>query len=309
MADSSSILIIGAGELGTAVLEALARHPERRGAQLAVLLRPSTIESQDPVKKTQHEHLRSLGAALVAADIAHDAVDDLAMVFGRYHTVIACSGFGLPPGTQVKITKAVLQAGVPRYFPWQWGIDYDIVGQGSAQDLFDEQLRVRALLRGQRGTDWVIVSTGVFMSFLFQPAFGVVDLPRRTLRALGAWDAEVSVTEVRDIGAVAAQLAYESPGEEVRSQVVYVAGDTLSYARLADLVQERFGGEWRRELWDEEVLRGRLEQNPADGMAKYASVWAKGEGVAWDKRDTLNERRGIEMMSVERYLRELPDLR
>jgi len=101
-----------------------------------------------------------------------DSEDHLAGIFANYDTVIACSGFGFPAGTQLRVARAVLKAGsegkdgkgkgVRRYFPWQWGIDYDVVGQGSAQDLFDEQLGVRKLLRAQKEVDWVVVSTGLF---------------------------------------------------------------------------------------------------------------------------------------------------
>ena len=52
----------------------------------------------------------------------------------------------------------VLEADVKRYFPWQFGVDYDVIGRGSAQDLFDEQLDVRDLLRSQNRMEWVIVS-------------------------------------------------------------------------------------------------------------------------------------------------------
>jgi hypothetical protein len=91
----------------------------------------------------------------------------------------------LAPGSQLKLTRAVLEAGVSRYFPWQYGIDYDVVGGGSAQDLFDEQLEVRNLLRSSSSSssptsvDWIIVSTGVFMSFLLVPEFGPVDMNNR----------------------------------------------------------------------------------------------------------------------------------
>ena len=74
----------------------------------------------------------------------------------------------------MKIAQAALEGGVRRYFPWQFGVDYDVLGRGSAQDLFDEQLDVRDLLRGQSSTEWVIVSTGMFTNFLFEPSFGVV---------------------------------------------------------------------------------------------------------------------------------------
>ncbi|KAI0097099.1 isoflavone reductase family protein [Daldinia grandis] len=313
MAASPSILLIGAGELGTAVLESLVAHPKRNGGPIAILLRHSSIASQDPAKKAQVDRLKSLGATLEAADLAADSAEQLAGVLANYHTVICCSGFGLPAGTQVKLTQAALRAKARRYIPWQWGIDYDAVGGGSAQDLFDEQLRVRALLRSQQGTDWTVVSTGLFMSFLFLPGFGVVDLARRKLRALGSWDARLSLTAAADIGRMAAEVAYGDAAEVAR-RVVYVAGDTVTYARVAQLVEGRFGGEgegegeWEREVWSVEGLREMLRERPEDGMLKYTNVWAVGRGVAWDVEGTLNAQRGVELQGLESYLKEMPDL-
>ncbi|KAI1444923.1 NAD(P)-binding protein [Annulohypoxylon stygium] len=306
MPSPPSILILGAGELGTSVLEALAAHPKRGSAKIAVLLRKSTIETQDPEKRKQNAYLESLGASLEPGDLANDDIAQLAAMFKRFHTVVSCSGFGLPAGTQLKLTRAALEAGVKRYVPWQWGIDYDVVGAGSAQDLFDEQLGVRTLLRGQNGTEWVIVSTGLFMSFLFKPEFGVVDLKGRKLRALGGWEKRLSVTTARDIGRVAAEVVLD-PREGERG-VVYVAGDTVSYRQVAQLVKVRFGGEWTEEVWDEEFLKGKLRESPDDGMLKYTNVWAVGKGVAWDIESTVNKKRGIEMQGLESYLKDMPDL-
>ncbi|KAI0378730.1 NAD(P)-binding protein [Hypomontagnella monticulosa] len=305
MTGSPSILLIGAGELGAAVLEALAAHPKRNDGKIAILLRQSSISSQDPEKAKQNKYLQSLGATFEAGDLANDSADQLAEVFKKYHTIISCSGFGLPAGTQVKLTQAVLKAGTPRYIPWQWGIDYDAVGAGSAQDLFDEQLQVRSLLRGQQDTDWVIVSTGLFMSFLFLPAFGVVDLKERKVRALGSWDAKLTLTTAKDIGRMAAEVAYDP--REVARQVVYIAGDTVTYRQAAKFVKERFGGEWSEEVRDAEFLKGKLKERPDDGMLKYTNVWAVGKGVAWDMEKTLNGQRGIELQGLESYLMEMPD--
>ena len=90
--------------------------------------------------------------------------------------------------------------------PWQFGVDYDVLGKGSAQDLFNEQLEVRELLRAQRATEWIIISTGMFTSFLFEPAFGVVDLANNTVNALGSWDTQVTVTTPEDIGMLTATV-------------------------------------------------------------------------------------------------------
>lgn len=64
----------------------------------------------------------------------------------------------------MKLAKAALQSGVPRYFPWQFGVDFEVIGRGGPQDIFDAQLDVRELLRGQTATEWVIISTGMFIA-------------------------------------------------------------------------------------------------------------------------------------------------
>lgn len=159
------ILVVGAGELGTAMLEGLTRHAghDSSRAPITIMLRASTIDSADGRKRRANAYLRSLGADLVAGDIVQDSEEHLAGIFGRFDTVVVCSGFGFPAGTQLRLARAALGARVGRYFPWQWGIDYDVVGAGSAQDLFDEQLEVRRLLRAQNEVDWVVVSTGLFI--------------------------------------------------------------------------------------------------------------------------------------------------
>ncbi|RYP13632.1 hypothetical protein DL767_010642 [Monosporascus sp. MG133] len=304
------ILIVGAGELGTSVLEALTAHPKRDAARspISVLLRKSTIESADPAKRASNERLRALGAAeLVPGDVVGGSEEELANTFRRFHTVVVCAGMGLPAGTQLRITRAALAAGVPRLLPWQWGIDYDVVGFGSAQDLFDEQLSVRQLLRGQQATDWAVVSMGLFMSFLFAPAFGAVDLGRRTVRGLGGWDTPVTTTTVRDIGRVAAEVVCD-PRDDAHRRVVYAGGDTLTYGRVAELVEKRFGGPWTREEWPLDLLKKRSEENPDDAMVKYQNVFAAGKGVAWDLAETINRQRGMQMQTVEDYLAEMKDL-
>ena len=329
-----SVLVIGAGELGTAVLEGLAKHPELSSPNnkitLSVMIRAASIDgaTTDPVKQRHNAYLRDkLGVSrFVPGDVGHDSVETLTAAFRPFDTIIGCAGFGdaFPAGTQLKISRAVLRSAADggkkkRYLPWQWGMDYDAIGTGSAQDLFDEQLQVRALLRGggsaedekiaaEAAVDWVIVSTGLFMSFLFRADFGVVDLPARTVRCLGTWDTEISVTTPRDIGVMAAEIALRPVS--ISNQVVYVAGDTVSYGRVADLVEERFGGPvagegFRRETWDREFLGQRLDEAPGDVMLKYRGCFAEGRGVAFDMANTVNKQRGIVLQDVRSYLGEM----
>ncbi|KAI1108097.1 NAD(P)-binding protein [Nemania sp. NC0429] len=306
---TQSILIIGAGELGTAMLEELTRHASHDAVRpyITVLLRPSTLDSADDEKRRANAYLRSLGASLAAGDIVEDSEEHLASIFGRFDIVVGCSGFGFPAGTQLRLARAAMRARVPRYFPWQWGIDYDIVGAGSAQDLFDEQLEVRKLLRAQSKVDWVIVSTGLFISFVFLPEFRLVDLENRIVRGFGSWDTQLSATTPRDIGRVAAEIIYEPRG--IHRQIAYAAGDTVSYKDIADLVEKRFGGSWKRELWGPQTLHERSKASPDDGMVKYQNVFGAGKGVAWDMADTVNAQRGMKMETVEDYLKNMEDLK
>lgn len=289
-------LVIGAGELGLAVIRGLLEQNRETAATTNVLLRPPTNEAEGQVIR----HLRAEGFRIVHADLATETVDGLAAIFTGFDTVICCTGFVGGPGTQRKMTRAVLQAGVKRFVPWQFGVDYDVVGRGSGQPVFDEQSDVRDILRGQSATDWIIVSTGMFTSFLFEPAFGLVDLEGGTVHALGSWDNRLTVTTSDDIGRLtAAILAHEPP---IRNAVVYVAGDTFSYAQLADMVERHLGRDVERVLWDMDRLRSEIAAHPDDGMRKYRLAFARDTGVAWDKDRTFNAAQGIEVTDVPTWL-------
>ncbi|KAK4217184.1 NAD(P)-binding protein [Rhypophila decipiens] len=300
MSIPTSILIIGAGELGTAILTALLSHPARQpgATQISLLRRPATLTTPTP----ETTRLLSLGITLEPGDFVDDPIPQLAATFSKYHTVIQASGFGLPPGTQSRVTSAVLQAGVERYFPWQFGLNYRAIGKGSDQNLFDEMLSVRETLAAQDKTSWTVVSTGLFMSFLlFEKAFGVVDFEGRKVTALGGWENKVTLTAAEDIGRVVAELVYVPGGSE--NKVVFVAGETVSYREVAEILERAVGGNWEKKVLDGEGVREEVKSNPEDGMIKYRSVFAAGMGTAWDVARTVNYERGMKMVGLEEYLK------
>lgn len=311
---ATSILVLGAGELGTPILESLASHPRRNDTLITAAMRQLKPSSSDPQRATLLARLESLRISTIPADIVTASEAELSTLFAPYDTVISASGMLAPRGTQLKLAKAVLAAGVKRYVPWQFGLDYDTIGRGKAQDLFDEQLDVRDLLRGQSRTEWIIVSTGIFMTFLFEEAFGVVvglkggvEKKNVAVRGLGTWDARVTYTHPVDIGRITADVVLRSWDEE-RNCVVFTAGDTLSFAELADAVEKAVGTDGekvQRELWDVEFLTKSLREAPDDGMRKYRSVLADGVGVAWPKESSWNARNGIETKTVQQFAQEL----
>ncbi|MFJ3460050.1 aromatic alcohol reductase [Achromobacter spanius] len=291
-------LVLGAGQLGMAMLRNLA--PRVATGQLSVLLRASTVASNDPAKQRDLAELRALGIGIVEGDLAQQSCEALAATFRHHDTVVSCTGFVGGPGVQRKIARAALDSGIKRFVPWQFGVDYDLIGRGSPQDLFDEQLDVRDMLRAQRDTEWIIVSTGMFTSFLFEPAFGVVDLAANSVNALGSLDNAVTLTTAEDIGALTAEVLCAQP--RIANQVVHVAGDTVTYREVADAVDGLLGGKVTRREWSVPELMRLLESEPDDAMRKYRAVFAKGRGVAWDKARTFNAERGIAVCTVEQWL-------
>jgi len=293
---AATTLVIGAGELGLAVIKGLLEQSPGSVGSTSVLLRPPVNNAEEVISR----QLQDKGLRIIYGDLATETVNGLAAIFAGFDLVICCTGFVGGPGTQRKITEAALQAGVERYVPWQFGVDYDVVGRGSGQEVFDEQSDVRDMLRGQSATQWVIVSTGMFTSFLFEPAFGLVDLERGRIHALGSWDNRLTVTTSEDIGRLTAAILAHAP--PIRDEVVYVAGDTFSYAQLARMVEAHLGRDVERVLWDLGRLRSEVAMHPEDGMRKYRLAFARDSGVAWDKETTFNANQGIAVTDVPAWL-------
>jgi NmrA-like family len=303
MSDNTSILVLGAGELGMPLLRSLAKRAAlSSGSTVTVLLRQSTIDSSESAKQKNVAELRSLGVEILPGDLVSSSTAELAALLKRFHTVVSCTGFVAGRGMQLKLAHAVLEAGAKRYFPWQFGVDCDVIGRGSAQDLFDEQLDVRDLLRSQDRTEWVIVSTGMFTSFLFEPTFGVVDLAHNTVNALGSWDNAVSLTTAEDIGTLTTEILFAEP--RIVNQVVYTAGDTITYERLADTVDALLGRRVRRVELEVPKLKDDLANEPDSAIKKYRVVFAEGKGVAWEMDRTFNAQRGLGASGVERRMRQ-----
>ena len=85
--------------------------------------------------------------------------------------------------------------------------------------------------------------------------------------------------------------------------VVFTAGETSSYGRVAEVVEKVLALEVEREEWTVERLRQDSAQDPENGMKKYRVVFAEGKGVAWDTEHTFNVQRGMGLQGVEDWAR------
>ena len=124
------------------------------------------------------------------------------------------------------------------------------------------------------------------------------------MRCLRDWTHRVTVTDVHDIGRVLARILAPDSTVEATNRVVYVGGDTVSYAQLGDTIERVSGKQVKREMWSMEYLKSELAADPDDGIKKYRLVFAR-DGVWWDMNKTVNMTLGMEMMNVETYARGL----
>ena len=281
-----SFLVIGTGEVGIAMLDSLYKYREANSQhfKIGALVQPlHAVIGSGP-------DLRFADLTIEAVDLVAESIENLANVFRKYDTVICCSGFSIGAGMQLKITKAVLEAGVRRYVPWQFGADYDKIGRGSAQPVFDEQLDVRDLLRAQSKTHLIIVSTGMITSFLFREDFGVINLSQQVIHALGDWQNSLTLTACEDIGALTVEVLFHQP--EILDQVVFVSGDTVTFEEIADKMEEVFDVKFERVLWDYQFLEKKLNDEPDNIFNKYRLVFTH-PGVTWPMEVTFNDLNNI----------------
>ncbi|KAI9871227.1 MAG: hypothetical protein M1823_008511, partial [Watsoniomyces obsoletus] len=171
--------------------------------------------------------------------------------------------------------------------------------------LFAEQYHIRELLRSQKKTQWIVVSNGIFTSFIFEEFWGVVaklDTDKIKVTALNSWDDWITATTARDIGKCTAELVLND--KEPRNQAVYIAGDTLTYRDFAEVIGRETGKDVLRDVWPLEELKDRARQDPDNKLRKYHVVFSEGKGLSWPKEQTWNAEKGLEMQDVASWIRD-----
>ena len=224
----SDILLAGAtGDLGGRIAKALTR--ER--ASLRVLVRPGTA-------RERVAPLEILGAEVRAVDFA-DAAGLREACTGVSCVVSALSG--LRPvilDAQTALAEAAVAAGVPRFIPSDFSIDFTKLG-GLPNRNFDLRRAFRARLERLpiRATS---VFNGAFMDMLAGQMPLVVPALRRVVH-WGSPDVPYDMTTMDDTAAFTAKAALdpETPRD------LHIAGDSPSARDLAAAVSEVTGTRYR----------------------------------------------------------------
>lgn len=86
--------------------------------------------------------------------------------------------------------------------------------------------------------------------------------------------------------------------------MLFIGGDTVSYAELATLVERIVQKPFHRTLLTVEDAQNLLARDPGNALLKYQIVFGQGRGVSWDLEETWNRRRGIRAMTAAEWAEE-----
>jgi uncharacterized protein YbjT (DUF2867 family) len=225
---STTILLAGAtGDLGGRIARALLA----RGAVVRALVRPGA--AADGVAR-----LRSAGAEVVEADYG-DAAALRAACTGAACVVSALSGLrDVIVDAQTRLLEAAVSAGVPRFIPSDFAIDFTRLPAGSNRNL-DLRREFKARLDGAPIAATSILN-GAFTDMLTGVAPIILFKRRRVLYWQNA-DQRMDFTAKDDVAAFTAAAALDAPAP----RILRVAGDSLSARELAVLMSGVSGERFR----------------------------------------------------------------
>lgn len=223
------VILAGAtGDLGSRVL----RNLHDLGASITCVVRQNANEG---VKG----RLRPYAAETVEAN--YDDISSLAR---------ACEGGGVVVSTvsglrpvivdfQTRLLKAAVAAGVPRFIPSDYAIDYRAIPKGENRNLnLREEFRV--ILDQEKGIKATSILNGAFMDMLTGVAPFILFPIRRTL-CWGNPDQLMDWTTVDDTARYTAYAALD----DTTPRYLTIAGEELSANKLAEIMTELSGKKYK----------------------------------------------------------------
>ena len=225
----SFIALAGAtGGLGRLVAAAL----RERGAEVRALVRPNTASAR-------LQPLTSVGVEVVEVDL-DDVSATTRTLRGASCLVSTLNGLAdVMLGTQGVLLEAAVAAGVPRFIPSDFSLDFTKTAPGSNRNLdlrrrFHERLASAPIA-------WTSVLNGAFMDML-AGQMPIVAAKIHRIVHVGSADQPLDFTTMRDTAAYAAEVAMD---ERDTPAILRIAGDVVSVRDLAAAASRVKGGSYR----------------------------------------------------------------
>ncbi|TFK80642.1 hypothetical protein K466DRAFT_558868 [Polyporus arcularius HHB13444] len=194
-----------------------------------------------------------------------------------------------------ELTAAVARVNPKVYFLSEFGVDYRFNEFDGYEHPEWPRKRVitadtKAALEGSQ-TKLVLLVTGIFLNWLFQPGLGI-DVEKNVYTSLGPASNRIATTAGDDIGRSVARLAVLSLDPATASTVptdLRIAGQNVSYEEIRDAVARVKGvpkGEIRSKSLEE--FNSNLKAHPTGNVLDY--IWVLiGQGKLDFSRENANE--------------------
>ncbi|WP_322895517.1 MULTISPECIES: NmrA family NAD(P)-binding protein [unclassified Yoonia] len=279
---SNTIILAGAtGDLG----ERIGRALLRKGAEVRAILRPGT----SPAKR---RHLESLGFTL--AESAYDLPSLTALCAGAACVVSALNGLEeVIIDQQSALLDAAVAAGVPRFIPSDFSLDYTRTRPGENRNM-DLRRRFRARLDATpiRATS---VLNGAFSTVLIHDAPILLPRVKRVLH-WGDADQKMDFTTKDDVADFTADVARDDGAP----RDLRIAGGSVSAHELAQIATALSGQRYRTiraGSIDRLGLVIRIAQKAAPSQGEVFPAW---QGMQY-LRDMMSGRGQLQQHDNARY--------
>lgn len=227
MSDSTIVVAGATGNLGGRIARAL----RESGASVRALVRPGTA-------RDRLEKLQALGVELASVELRR-AAEVKEACLGASCVVSALQGLReVIVEAQALLLDAAIQAGVPRFIPSDFSIDFTRTPSGRNRNL-DLRRELHARLDRSSITATTIFN-GAFAELLTGPMPLILFRPRLVLY-WGSADQRLDFTTVEDTARFTACAALDPSAP----RVLRIAGDVLSARELARVVSEVRGARFR----------------------------------------------------------------
>ena len=292
----TAVLVVGAGRAAAFIFKALASPHYRSHFTLSALVRPTTDEKKLTARATLQSdyHVR-----LIEGDLTL-ATPDLASLLHGQHTVISTTSFLSPVEQQLSLLQACVAAGVQRFIPSDFGPDWAAFPDPNPISVTQQSKMTVQKAVEASGLDWLNVICGFFYHLTIHP-FAGVDLTHLTITAPRSFDSRLTATDTDDVGLVLAEALLRNE----HRQHIRMAGQTFTWQRLADVIDEEAGVKLERQVASIAEIDEKLA---ADGegvlMWKFKFIQARECGTWWDEADTHNRRYGLQLKGLRKYVRE-----
>lgn len=219
----SSVLIAGAtGGLGSHIAKEFLHE---KNVKVSLLVRKES--------EAKAEELKKLGAHIVHGDLVQGTVEELVHALKGIEVVVSAV-YGDPEflyDGQSKLLKAAKQAGVKKFVPSSFGVDYNKVPYGGSI-VYDPKKKLYDEVK-HSGLEFTSVNNHAFAEYAATPYF-LFDYNKDThvLKYNGDLNIQVDVTTLQDVGKFTVEAALR---HDIKNRDVNVRSDVKTVKEIAEL--------------------------------------------------------------------------